>query len=523
MMKTIMNETPKNQLGRRMQRALFIWLTLFVVIELSILFFTLAKHYQHLFWEHILLTGVVGASAPFCFWYFACWSCNRRNLGRLLIGSAVFATLAAIFYLEEDWRGKRAWEKCKAELEAKGAVLDWDKFIPLPVPKDQNFFMASTNMQKWFVRVPYRTPPNELSGLSTNGQTTATITNVSTAADFLKWSDQFRPQFDQIREALKRPYARMDGDYSIPYEIPIPNFIQVRVLAQTLAQRAKCHLLLGQPEKALDDLTLLHNLCRMLEGKPVILVSAMINVAVTGLYVDTVAEGFRLHAWQESQMAALQEQLNDINLPPQVVNAFRWELAATTHTLETAPATKLSDIFSGRQNDWRWALWPQVKSALIPRGWIYQNMATDAKLGFQQTAGFNSENDIIQPKKFPNLARELERIPRPYKFIAAVGFPNFTKAWQTTARNQTEVFEAQIVCALERYRLVHGEYPDALDSLTPQFIEQLPHDIIGGKPLHYRRTPDGKFLFYSIGWNETDDGGASVAGDLTKGDWVWKN
>ena len=229
MMKTIMNETPKNQLSRRIQRTLLIWLTLFAVIVLSILIVALAKHsgpIKNLFWGRILLTGVVGASVPICLWYFVRWACNRRNFGRLLIGSAVFATLVAIFYLEEDWRGKRAWEKCKAELEAKGAVLNWDKYIPPPVPDDQNFFMASTNMQKWFVRVPYRTPPNELSGLSTNGLTTATITNVSTAADYLKWSDQFRPQFDQIREALKRPYARMDGDYSIPYEIPIPNFVQ---------------------------------------------------------------------------------------------------------------------------------------------------------------------------------------------------------------------------------------------------------------------------------------------------------
>ena len=85
--------------------------------------------------------------------------------------------------------------------------------------------------------------------------------------------------------------------------------------------------------------------------------------------------------------------------------------------------------------------------------------------------------------------------------------PNFTKAWQTTAHNQTLVNEAQIACALERYRLAHGEYPETLDALVPQFIEKLPHDIIGGQPLHYRRTADGKFLLYSVGWNETDDGG----------------
>jgi hypothetical protein len=39
---------------------------------------------------------------------------------------------------------------------------------------------------------------------------------------------------------------------------------------------------------------------------------------------------------------------------------------------------------------------------------------------------------------------------------------------------------------------------------------------------------DGTFLLYSVGWNETDDGGKSVSAkdDLShamQGDWVWKN
>jgi len=66
-----------------------------------------------------------------------------------------------------------------------------------------------------------------------------------------------------------------------------------------------------------------------------------------------------------------------------------------------------------------------------------------------------------------------------------------------------------------------------LYALAPQFIEKIPHDIIGGQPLHYRRTEEGKFLLYSVGWNETDDGGLDLlqknSFDYTKGDWVWKN
>ena len=69
--------------------------------------------------------------------------------------------------------------------------------------------------------------------------------------------------------------------------IPIPNFVNIRALSQILWRRAQCYLLLDQPGKALDEVTFMHQLCRVLEarptGKTMTLVAAMINVAVTGL------------------------------------------------------------------------------------------------------------------------------------------------------------------------------------------------------------------------------------------------
>src|SRR5450631_3654079 len=71
-----------------------------------------------------------------------------RWLRRILISLAVLATLAALFYAEEDWRGKHVWENYKHEWEAKGEKFDWQAFVPPPVPDDQNFFTAPifTNM-----------------------------------------------------------------------------------------------------------------------------------------------------------------------------------------------------------------------------------------------------------------------------------------------------------------------------------------------------------------------------------------
>jgi hypothetical protein len=171
---------------------------------------------------------------------------------------------------------------------------------------------------------------------------------------------------------------------------------------------------------------------------------------------------------------------------------------------------------------WRWMA--------VPRGWIYQNMVTGSRLKYQQTSGFDSPDNIIRPGNFRDISHELGTIPWRYKFIAAEFVPNLTKAWQNTAYQQTMLNEAQIACALERYHLAHGKYPGTLDALTPQYLEAIPQDIIDGQPLHYRRTEDGKFLLYSVGWNETDDGGQALhspgypySSDHSKGDWVWPN
>jgi hypothetical protein len=457
----------------------------------------------------------------------------KTLLRRLLFVFLGFIGLVVLFYAEEDLRGWHAWQKCKREFAAKGEVLDWNAYIPPPVPDDQNFF-AAPKMQEWFVRNLKST--SDLAKRLANPRTSAigttnAIVSEKEAGDYLTWSDQFAPDFNLMREALKRPFARMDGDYHDPVAMPIPNFVAVRIVAQTLAQRAHCHLILNQPESALDDLTLLHDMCRLMQaaptGKPMTLVAAMINVAVAGLYVDTIAGGLQSHAWQEPQLTALQKQCADINLTPFVLQALRGEPAGLCRTVEIAWIPKLFDM-TGKMK-WsdkvRWWFWP--------RGWTYQNMVNVAVLELKPLNGFDLAHDTIAPRRFAEASREVDKFFRhksPYKLLAAIAIPNFSKAWQTTAHNQTMANEAQIVCALERYHLAHGEYPATLDALSPQFVEKIPHDLVGGEPLIYRPTADGKFLLYSIGWNEKDDGGQDVSAktpnggiDFTKGDWVWKD
>ncbi len=449
----------------------------------------------------------------------------------MLLGMAVLATLIAIFYTEENWRGQRAWAQFRRELEAQGQVFDWATRIPPPVPDDQNFYKAP-QMAAWFVGRGTNDLGRRLANPVTSSiGTTNAIQTPADAREYLAWSGQFAPDFDLIRTALKRPYARIDCDYGQPTTVVAPNFIAVRSVAQTLAQRAHCFFVLGEPDKALVELTQINDFRRILEAaptrKPITLVAAMMNVAVVGLYVDMIAEGLRLHAWHEPQLVALEQQLSRIHLAPDIAETFVDEPMFTLRTLETASRAELAKMLHDDPGSSRKPL-RLLKYA--PRGWFYQNMVIHARLNRDFASGFDAANEILSPRKMDEARRTLQsniEHVTPYNFVVSWWTPNWARPLQRYGFNQTAANEAAVACALERYHLARGEYPESLNALTPQFIEKLPHDLIGDRPLRYRRTGDGSFVLYSIGWNERDDGGTPVFNsdgsvDLEKGDWVWQ-
>ena len=373
-----------------------------------------------------------------------------------------------------------------------------------------------------------------------DGSYNVTIRTPMTAAEFLKLNEELEPVFALIRNALQRPYARIGGDYnSGPSEISIPNYVMLRTVSQRLSAMARCHLLLGHPEKALGDLTLIRDMCRRLleENKPMTLVSAMINVALSGLYVRTIADGLGSQAWQDPQLAALEDQLKQINLLSQVQLAVGGERFSLCYHLSTDTPGQFFKLtyggFSGGStNAWsvlkeQTEIW--IQSSLIPRGWLRQNLVTGANFFGNVVASMDPASKIILPNDLEGTYRQFDEIFShwsPYTFAANIFIPNFERAFKTTARNQASVNQGRIVCALERFRLAHGEYPETLAALVPQLVDAIPHDVIGGQPPHYRRNADGTFLLYSIGWSQKDHGGRTGdPNDFNNGqtncDMVW--
>jgi hypothetical protein len=78
--------------------------------------------------------------------------------------------------------------------------------------------------------------------------------------------------------------------------------------------------------------------------------------------------------------------------------------------------------------------------------------------------------------------------------------------------------------ALKRFQLKHGNYPETLSALVPEFLASVPLDPMAGRPLSFRRNANGTFLLYSAGENGMDDGGdPSLPPEFAAESQYWQN
>jgi len=419
----------------------------------------------------------------------------------------------SVFFVGENWRGKRALQKHKHAMEAEGEHLDWAYFIPPPVPDAENFFKAPS-METWFPKkgnnfnLPIRLPRDWPPSKETDPVVHSPIGVDYPASVVIDWLKRYDAEFKLLAAACERPKSRWDGDYKVLWSSPEPNFVALRTMAQILATRSEAYALTGHPDLALQDIKMLIRLMDC-TGSDITLVSAMIKVAFGGLTAVVIRVGLTTQVWNDSQLQTLQQSLTQLDFLAGISRSLQCERAGFCGIAEHRET--ILAVFGTLDTKLQFC-------RFAPSGWFSQNARVISEMMQLPLDAFDPPNHRIFPEKLTsadtNIDRRFRR-PSPYKFVAMMVVPNLTKATTWGGQNQTQIDQAIIVCALERYRLKNGSYPASLTPLLPQFLDKLPHDIFIGGPLKYRLLPDGKFLLYSVGLDARDDGGDA------KKDWVW--
>ena len=436
----------------------------------------------------------------------------RRNLA--LKASALFVlallVLAAVFLFAPT---DQSWLETKRELEARGEVLDWEKWVPPGVPKEQNLFgdPVAANLLSLKGSPP---PPNPMEVASPQpprnsehlGMPFAMSNLVALAraeneaelslAELHDWFAQWDESFARLRAAGKRPKARLLGDFTSPADAPIPNFVAIRTLAQVLCSRAKVHLILGDSTAASEDLQTLEVVMQSLRARPGALVTAMIHVAVAGLYLDTIEEGLRHKLWADAQLQQLAPHLLQMNLLQVVTDGIRAERAAVLRHFSALAQRQGDPIYETTKKLFGSGKWTVERAAVqfSPPSWIRRTQARYARLIQGYLDAIDLEGKQVNLTRIDQQNTEFSELSSgwsPNNALLLYVVPNFSKAATTMARTQTRANQLALACALERFRTRHHCYPKELVQLIPEFISRIPMDIYSGSPIHYELRDDG--------------------------------
>ncbi|HPY30305.1 MAG TPA: hypothetical protein PLT00_09860 [Verrucomicrobiota bacterium] len=98
----------------------------------------------------------------------------------------------------------------------------------------------------------------------------------------------------------------------------------------------------------------------------------------------------------------------------------------------------------------------------------------------------------------------------------------YSRAVRRSMRAETDRALCIAAIALQRHFIRHGNYPNQLEALVPEFLSSVPVDYMDGQPIKYRLNPDGSFTLYSVGEDGKDDGGDMSLPEGSKSRDLWR-
>jgi hypothetical protein len=494
-------------------------------------------------------------------------------------------TLVALFYAVENWRGWRAWQNFKREWQARGERFEMAALIPPPVPDDQNFFETPLWAGMHFVRTNNTTvwsgmnwasrdmfdvygpkgkeapSPGSLAKAQhadlaawqafyrgTNNWFAARggrLTNYfpvpkepqTPAADVLLALSRFEGNRQFLLEASARPRARFWINYDAGAAMLLPHLAGLKAGAIYLSLHSVAALKAGDRQTALTDVKLSFRLLESIRGEPV-LISYLVRMAMLQWTLQPIWEGLADRQWTEAELNLIQTELGKLDFLADYQFAVRGERACHLWAVDYLRRAGLfalehvgSEDGAGRGPGELRELLEGTLFPLVPSGWFDQNKLSLCRIDADYLLPLvDQEHGVVLPAAVRRCESALQaryRRRAPYDCLSGLLVPSIGRAATRCAYNQTLTDLARLACALERCRLANGQFPETLEALVPRFIGKLPHDLINGQRLKYHRTDDGQFVLYSVGWNETDEGGKvaltkSGIADSSNGDWVWR-
>jgi len=486
-----------------------------------------------------------------------------------------------------SWRASRHWQDVQAMQKAAGETLDFRALASDPIPDEENFcaipllkdlslsvdgdsskgIPAENRARLAALKLEPKTKPghrpefsSSLLGRSTDlkawaealrdtGKPSGAPESSDAAREVLTTLSKYDAIVRDLAAGLVRPRAQWTPSIRTR-ELPravvslgLPHYRSVVNANGMLCLRCIASARAGEIGKACEAAQIMARFSEASLDQPLFI--AHLVAANCGDALATATwELCDAHAGSAEDLAKLEAALARLNFRRSALNAFRGELATSVDFMQAVKETGCKPAILATPGGDAAQIGELIK-ALHMRGLPAGVFDASSAFLAEREVGF-----LIKPLRDEGWLRAIQSAEEFHDYIKESGIrifmnpPGYIMATITassagtilrrSARVQVVVNQAVIACALERFRIEKGSYPESLDEVRLTSGEALPLDEINGKPMGYRKTENGRYVLWSVGFDGKDDGGKRAldgADALTnlkqledlsyKGDWVW--
>jgi len=446
------------------------------------------------------------------------------------------------------YRSIRALENYKAELRAKGEKLTIAELIPI-APLNESNGMSSFRMHAGMIETrqedysrPMRLVGSNHALVSWQQPVPDGPWSANTWTNLIVWLETNAPVLVDIHADLAKPVLFDLIDYSVGYDFALPpNWRHMQSGMTALSTATLIELHENHPAQAWTNLLSLTRLVQRWQVEP-IHVMHLTHRGMCVRAIHTTWEALQYPGWTDVQWAELQACWEALDLcagvdaeqamnRSMVIGCYAKTRQNSSYIISLFTQTGYGGMLNYIQENITRDPGEALHMAVLVPLWAFWFSFDDERSFMHRT----QENlEII--RSIQKQSRWVNQEPCPLTnwnrrtFILQEVFDSGEGQRLRMATTETKRRMLVAAIALKRYQMHHGNYPEQLSALVPEFVSSVPMDFMDGQPLRYRLQKDGSYLLYSVAADGKDNGGKSeMSGNVSAGfkfgadgtDWVW--
>lgn len=303
----------------------------------------------------------------------------------------------------------------------------------------------------------------------------------------IPWVGEDWPQLEEVESLLEKysesvqlmhsaaeqgGAARYDTDFSLGFQLLLPDVQRARQGARVLQLQARVHAHRGEPAEVKRCLISMLRLGDSIKQEP-ILVSQLVRTAIHGMAAAATGDALHDAKLTDEQMAELQQAFRELDVNEAYRRAFVGERFFGIHAMENG----IGNAIGGPPID----ITKYVKQDTATYFSLMARIINSMELPYAEAA---VEGEALEAD-----ANELSGLRHWFSRMLVPSVTNITSA---RVRHDANNRMADVALAVGRFRLAEGELPEALSDCVPKFLPQNPVDPFNGGAMFYEIGEDGR-------------------------------